>query len=137
MPRRLLSALLLGGAALADAAGDHRLALYALLAAVPALASAALAAFGDALDDPRPAQRLQAGLWGLALLAGVFGAAARTPLLREGIVPQRATFALAAAMVVLALEAVVALRIAAGSPGRAIATRDTGHFASSRRHGAL
>ena len=137
MPRRFLSALLLGAAALADAAGDHRLALYALLAAVPALASAALAAFGDALDDPRAAQRVQAALWGLALLAGVFGSAARRPLLREGIVPQRATFALAAAMVVLALEAVVALRIAAGSGGGALATRDTGHFPSSRRHGAI
>ena len=50
MTTRLASVSLVLGAALADAAGLHSLAYYALVAAVPIVAIAALNGLGDVLD---------------------------------------------------------------------------------------
>ncbi len=50
MTTRLASVCLVLGAALADAAGEHSLAYYALVAAVPVVALAALSGLGDVLD---------------------------------------------------------------------------------------
>ncbi|MBA2384909.1 MAG: hypothetical protein H0V68_09665, partial [Actinobacteria bacterium] len=50
MTCRLVSVAFVVGAALADAAGAHALAYYALVAAVPVAAVVALSAFGDVLD---------------------------------------------------------------------------------------
>ena len=50
MTMRLASVALVLGAALADAAGQHALAYYSLVAAVPLVALAALSALGDVLD---------------------------------------------------------------------------------------
>jgi hypothetical protein len=119
MARRALPALLLAAAALADAAGAHLLANYALLAAVPALAAAALAAFGDTLEDGRGGGRaLQAGLWVAALVTTTFAAGERAPLVDEGAVPRLAVYALAAALVALALEAMVGLYAVTALRGR-------------------
>src|SRR5438445_381167 len=49
MARRALAAFVVLGVALADATGDHRVAFYALVAAIPPLAVAAMDAFGEYL----------------------------------------------------------------------------------------
>jgi hypothetical protein len=109
MARRALPALLVASAALADAAGEPALALYALLAAVPALAIAALTALGDMLDgDAVPRRQLQALLWVLASVLAVGGAAVRGPAVRDADLPAFAGSALIACLVALALEAAVA-----------------------------
>jgi hypothetical protein len=108
MARRALPALLVAAAALADALGAHRPALYALLAAVPAAAVAALAAFGDVLDgDSAASRQLQALLSALALALIVGGAVVRSPAILDPGVPTAAASALVAALAVLALEAAV------------------------------
>jgi hypothetical protein len=94
--------------ALADGAGLHRLAFYALLLAVPAAVAAALTCFGEALDAG-PAEGLQAILAALALLLVVVGAAARAPYLTQGALPTSAVSALVATLVVLGLQTAAAL----------------------------
>jgi hypothetical protein len=120
MARRAVPALLVAAAALADARGEPTFALYAILAAVPALAVAALASFGDVLDgEPEASRQLQALLWTLALVLAVSGAAVRAPALRDGALPPLAVTALFACLVVLALEAAVgAARAAVERPAR-------------------
>nr|MDQ3823346.1 hypothetical protein [Actinomycetota bacterium] len=78
MARRALPALLVAAAAVADVAGEPGLALYALLAAVPALAFAGLVGFGELLDgDAEAARQLQTLLRAVALALVVTGAAVR------------------------------------------------------------
>ena len=114
MARRALPALLVAAAAVADGLGQPELALYALLAGVPALAVAALAVLGDVLDgDSAPRRQLQALLWGVALVLAVAGAAVRGPAVRDAGLPAFAGSALFACLVVLALEAAVAAAQAA------------------------
>src|SRR5213080_3333898 len=57
MARRVVPVGLVIAAAAADGAGDHGLAFYALLLAVPAAAVAALEAFGRVLDGRTRARR--------------------------------------------------------------------------------
>ena len=70
MARGVPVALVVAAAA-ADGAGMHGVAFYALLAAVPAVAAAALGAYGDALERARG--RLHAYLWGIVLALTVAG----------------------------------------------------------------
>jgi hypothetical protein len=91
-------------AALTDAAGIHGLAFYALLAAVPPCALAALAPVGTLLERPNEIGTLQALLWGLCLAFVVVGAAARSPALETGAVPTLAVSMLRAALVVLGVK---------------------------------
>jgi hypothetical protein len=108
MARRALPALLVATAAVADAVGEPRLALYALLAAVPLLAFAGLEALGELLDEePTPGRQLQALLWGVGLILVLAGAAVRAPAIRDAGLPALASSALFACLVVLALEAVL------------------------------
>lgn len=108
MARRVLPALLVAAAAVADRSGEPDLALYALLAAVPALAFAGLAALGELLDgESEPARQLQALLAAIALALIVGGAAVRAPAVEDGDLPAFAGSALFACLVVLALEAFV------------------------------
>ena len=72
MARAIPVALVIGAAA-ADGAGLHGVAFYALLAAVPAVAVAALGIYGKALE--RGSGRFQAALWGVVLGLTVVGAA--------------------------------------------------------------
>jgi len=79
MGRRLLPALLVVLAALADGRGAHGLAFYALLGAVPFAAVAAIAAFGEQLDSRGDAvAAMQALLWGLVVVLLVVSCSARS-----------------------------------------------------------
>ena len=115
-----MPALLVAAAALADASGERSLALYALLAAVPALAVVGLTVLGELLDgDAEPSRQLQAILSALALSLVVAGASARAPAVGEDGLPPLAGSSLIACLVLLALEAgVCAARAAVERPPR-------------------
>jgi hypothetical protein len=102
MLRRALPVLLVAAVAAADAAGSHRLAFYALLAAVPALAVTALGAFGDYVEGSGGGRALVSGL---ALALAVLGTAVRGQIPGEASVPAVAVSALAACLGLLACEA--------------------------------
>src|SRR2546429_4353271 len=85
MPRRWIPVALVLVAAAADGVGMHGAAFYALLAAVPAAAVAALEAFGDSLEDA--GARPHALLWAVVLVLTVTGAAGRAPPLAQGSLP--------------------------------------------------
>ena len=104
MLRRSLPVLLVAGAAAADGAGAHRVAFYALLAAVPALAVAALDAFGDYVEGSNGGRAL---LTSLALGLVVLGTAVRGQIPGEETVPTVAVSALAACLALLACEVAV------------------------------
>jgi hypothetical protein len=102
MLRRALPVLLVAAVAAADAAGSHRLAFYALLAAVPALAVTALGAFGEYVEGSGGGRALVSGL---ALALAVLGTAFRGQVPGEETVPAVAVSALAACLGLLACEA--------------------------------
>lgn len=110
MTLRLSSVLLVLGAALADAAGLHALAYYALVAAVPVVALAALNALGDVLDGSAasPHDRGVAALSALALPFVLLGTAVRAPLLSDGPPPAIGVTAVVAALAIFAAQALVA-----------------------------
>jgi hypothetical protein len=106
--RRALLASLVAVAPLADAAGAHGLAFWALAAAIPVACACGLASFGSFLDDRLDAvASLQALLWIPALLLLLTAAAARGPALATASVPRLGVTALVACVAVLALKAVV------------------------------
>ena len=121
MTMRLASVALVLGAAIADAAGQHGVAYYALVAAVPAVALAALWALGDVLDGSAalPQDRAAAVLTALALPFVLLGTAVRAPLLEEGPPP---AIGVTAVVVALALFAAQALVVATTVPRRVAAT---------------
>jgi hypothetical protein len=112
MTCRLASISLVVGAALADAAGSHALAYYALVAAVPVAAVAALCAFGAVLDGSAAGalDRRLAVLSAFAAPLVLLGAASRAPLV-EGAPPP--AIGSAAVVCCLALFAVQTLLTAA------------------------
>jgi len=106
MARRAIPVGLVITAAAADGAGVHGLAFYALLLAVPAVAVAALEAFGRVLDGEN--EHLHALLWTIVLALVVVGAAVRAPAIAEGVVPAAARSALLACLAVFCVQAAVA-----------------------------
>jgi hypothetical protein len=106
---RVASVLLVVGAALADAAGRHSLAYWALVAAVPVVAVAALSALGDFLDGTAatPRDRALAVLGGLALPFVLLAAAARAPLLDGAAPPAIGLTAVVAALAIFAAQALL------------------------------
>jgi hypothetical protein len=110
MTMRLASVALVLGAALADAAGQHSLAYYALVAAVPVVALAALHGLGDVLDGSRaqPHDRGIAVLSAIALPFVLLGTAVRAPLLADGPPPVVGITAVVAALAIFAVQALVA-----------------------------
>jgi hypothetical protein len=106
MSRRLIPVALVIAAAAADGAGAHGLAFYALLLAVPAVAVAALEAFGRVLDGAD--EHLHALLWTLVLGLVVVGATVRAPAVTQGSVPVLARSALLGCLAVFCVQAVVA-----------------------------
>ena len=110
MTTRLASVGLVLGAALADAAGQHALAYYSLVAAVPVVALAALHGLGDVLDGSAAGTHDR----GIALLSAValpfvlLGTAVRAPLLEEGPPPVIGVTAVVAALAIFAVQALVA-----------------------------
>ena len=117
MTTRLASIALVLGAALADAAGRHSLAYYALVAAVPVVALAALSGLGDILDGSatQPHDRGIAALSAVALPFVLLGTAVRAPLLEEGPPPVIGITAVVAALAIFAVKALVVARAAAPS----------------------
>ncbi len=109
MSLRLASVSLVVGAALADAAGRHSLAYYALVAAVPLVALAALFAVGNVLDETaaEPHDRGMAALTALALPFVLLAAAVRAPLLEDGPPPAIGVTAVVACLAVFAAQALV------------------------------
>jgi hypothetical protein len=108
--RRALLASLVAVAPLADAAGAHGLAFWALAAAIPVACACGLASFGSFLDDRLDAvASLQALLWIPALLLLLTAAAARGPALATASVPRLGVTALVACLAVLGLKALVFL----------------------------
>jgi hypothetical protein len=109
MTTRLASVCLVLGAALADAAGEHSLAYYALVVAVPVVALAALSGLGDVLDGSAagPHDRGIALLSGAALPFVLLATAVRAPLLDGGPPPVIAITAVVAALAIFAVQALV------------------------------
>ena len=103
--RRALAVGLVVTVAVADGAGAHGVAFYALLPAVPAVAVVALDAFGHALDGA--GGRLQALLWAVVLALVVGGAAVRAPALTEGGVPSVARSSLVACLALICVQALL------------------------------
>ena len=114
MTLRLASISLVLGAALADAAGEHSLAYYALVTAVPVVAVAALGALGDVLDGTAaaPHDRGIAVLSALALPFVLLGTAVRAPLLSEGPPPAIGVTAVVGAIAIFAIQALVRASVA-------------------------
>ena len=110
MTTRLASVSLVLGAALADAAGQHSLAYYALVAAVPVVALAALGGLGNVLDGSAaaPHDRGIALLSAFALPFVLLGTAVRAPLVVGGPPPVIGVTAVVAALAIFAVQALVA-----------------------------
>lgn len=105
MGRRTLLAALLLSAPLLDAAGTHRFAFWALVAAVPVASACALEAFGGHLDGGGGIRSLQALLWVPATVLLLASAVARGPAVATDQVPRLGVTALVGCLVVLALKA--------------------------------
>jgi len=120
---RLASVTLVASAALADAAGAHALAYYALVGAVPVSAVAALCAFGDVLDGSAaaPRDRNLAVVSALTSALVLLAAASRAPLVEGAPPPSLGTGAVVASLSLFGLHALLAaaswpLRTAASWP---------------------
>jgi hypothetical protein len=106
--RRLLPALLVAAAAIADASGAHGLARDALLGAVPLAAVEAIAACGTSLDRRTDGgARLQAILSSLVVALIVLSCAMRSGSVQG--VPQLAVSAVLISLALLGLKALLAL----------------------------
>ena len=109
MSRQLGPAALVVAAGLADALGRSDLAFYALLVAVPIVAAAALAAYGEvvATDGPAPASvSLQALLWGFGVVLVTASAAVRAPSF-DSVAPALGASTLTACLAIVGLQAAV------------------------------
>jgi hypothetical protein len=108
--RRVLPALLVVAAALADARGAHGLAFDALLGAIPFAAVSALVGFGEYLERREDSVAgLQALLWTLAVALLVLSCAARSPATETHALPPLGASALVGCLAVLAIKVCVAL----------------------------
>jgi hypothetical protein len=112
---RVASVVLVLGAALADAGGRHSLAYWALVAAVPVVALAALSGLGDVLDGSAaaPHDRGIAALSAVALPFVLLATAVRAPVLADGPPPVVGVTAVVAALGIFAAQALVAASAAA------------------------
>jgi hypothetical protein len=107
---RFGSIVLVLGAALADASGQHESAYWALVAAVPVVALAGLSGLGDVLDGSAasPHDRGIAALSAVALPFVLLAAAVRAPLLADGPPPVVGVTAVVGALAIFAAQALVA-----------------------------
>ena len=111
---RLVTVALVLAAALADTAGGHALAYYALVAAVPLGAVATLLAVGAILDGSasEPLDRALAALSAAALPFLLLGTAVRAPLLAGGPPPAIGVTCVIACLALFALQALLAVTAA-------------------------
>jgi hypothetical protein len=117
MSRQLAPAALVVGAGLADAFGRSDLAFYLLLVAVPVVAAAALAAYGDVIAAERPVPAsvsLQALLWGLGVVLVTASAAVRAPSF-DSVASGLGASTLTACLAVVGLQAAVSAARELGS----------------------
>lgn len=114
MKTRLATVALVLAAALADTAGAHTLAYYALVAAVPLGAVAALLALGAILDRSaaEPLDRGLAALSALALPFLLLGTAVRAPLLAGGPAPAIGVTCIVVCLALFAVQALLAVTVA-------------------------
>jgi hypothetical protein len=106
--RRVLPAVLVAIAAIADAHDSHALALDALLAAVPFTAVCAITAFGGYLDRRDDAVvALQALLWAATLVLLLVSCEMRSAAIHG--VPPAAVSSLVACLGLFAIKATVAV----------------------------
>ncbi len=137
MTMRLASVTLVLGGALADAVGQHALAYYALVGAVPVVALAALWALGDVLDGTaaKPHDRAAAVLTALALPFVLLGTAVRAPLLADVPPPAIGVTAVVVALALFAAQALVAATANApqARTGATPRRRELGRSAARRR----
>jgi uncharacterized membrane protein YoaK (UPF0700 family) len=112
MPRRLLPALLVLAALLADSGGAQGLALAFLLFAIPAAFALVLDCYGELLEARCTA--IRPALAALSLVLLVLSAALRSPAVHGGV-PKFAVSALVATLVFYA-----AISVGALLPGRAL-----------------
>jgi hypothetical protein len=109
--RHLAPVALVVFAGLADSGGRSDLAFYALLAAVPIVAAAALGAYGDVVTRERPAPAsvsLHALLWGLGLVLVTASAAVRAPAF-DSVAPAFGVATLTACLVIAGIQLAVAV----------------------------
>ena len=121
MTRRALPVVLVLAATAADSLARPGWAFYALLAAVPFAAVAALSAFGDLLDGSARTHdntlgALQTLLWAAALVLIVAATSARSGVLDGAPAGSFARPALLACLGALALESLVAVLAHAREP---------------------
>lgn len=91
-----------------DAAGASSLSFYLLLAAVPAIVVAGLAALEELVQPgSRPHRRAVGLLHAVTLMLVLVAAALRAPLRAEGTVPRAAVSAVIACLVVFAIQALI------------------------------
>ncbi|HEY7691061.1 MAG TPA: hypothetical protein VH816_01835 [Gaiellaceae bacterium] len=107
--RELLPVALVLLAAFTDALDAPTLSFYLLLAAVPAIVVAGLAAVEELLqaEEAMPHRRVVAMLHVVTLLLVLTAAALRAPLRAEGTVPRAAVSAVIACLVVFAIQALI------------------------------
>jgi hypothetical protein len=91
-----------------DAADAPTLSFYFLLAAVPAIVVAGLAAVEEILERSLPHRRAIGMLHAVSLVLVLIAAALRAPLRAEGTVPQAAVSAVIACLVVFAAQCMLA-----------------------------
>ncbi len=113
MSMRVLTVIAVLAAALADVAGAHQFAYYALVAAVPLGAVAGLTALGAILDGSasEPVDRVLAMLSALAMPFLLLGTAVRAPLIATGPPPAIGVTAVVGCLVVFALQALLAATV--------------------------
>jgi hypothetical protein len=106
--RELLPVALVLLVTVTDAAGISTLSFYLLLAAIPAIVVAGLAALEELLQPGALPHRRAVGMLHVVTLVLVLVAAAlRAPLRAEGTVPRAAVSAVIACLVVFAIQAVI------------------------------
>jgi hypothetical protein len=105
--RELLAVALVLLVTITDAANAPTLSFYLLLAAVPAIVVAGLAAVEDVLEGALHRKSI-AMLHAVALLFVLVAAALRSPLRAEGTIPTAGVSAVIACLVVFAIQGVIA-----------------------------
>ena len=109
MRRSAISAALVLGAVVADGQHARTVALYLVLAAIPAVALTALSFFGDLVDGSADAEAgaVYVGLTTLALMLVLIGAAVRANTLADSAIPALGLSTLVGALALLGLQLAV------------------------------
>ncbi len=104
--RSAISAALVLGAVVADSEQARTLALYLVLAAIPAVAVTAISFYGELVDGSADdeAGAVYVGLTSLALLLLLIGASVRAHTLENAAVPALGISALVGALLLLGLQ---------------------------------